>query len=484
MEIDSEDHCNESEVDIGEQNEQNNRTRYFCGNNKVIISDDPIGDGSCQFGAIVPQIRKLGIHETPEHLRTIAVQHLESNSDHYRNFLCDDRNFESYVEEMRRPYAYGDNLTLQALAREFNCQFLVLNSLGGTYHRIVSNMSTFNSSLPLLTLGNYPEDRGDHYVSVEVETTYLQSIIAQIVSMESCIQPNVGSATQLDVVSTTDIHPIDVTDTPPVNADNMSGAFATGVTSINNILQPDVTNTNANDALPQDDVNATDELLHGNDDNATDELLHGNDDNATDELLHGNDDNATDELLHGNGDNATDELLHGNDDSAADELLHGNNDNATDELLHGNDDNAADALPSDVANITDTLVHDAVVSHLGSNAVSLPYLPDMILENIVRVSIEMFPLTRYRLQYVRRRFREIVLSIGFPIIHLSPNIMPIVPWVVSVRRLRRTFGSHSGVLIEVKQVLSGSERRWDFAWLRLRETANNWFEIRNIGWRR
>ncbi|KAJ8308429.1 hypothetical protein KUTeg_013303 [Tegillarca granosa] len=290
--------------------------------------------------------------------------------------------------------------------------------------------------------------------------------------MESCIQPNVGSATQLDVVSTTDIHPIDVTDTPPVNADNMSGAFATGVTSINNILQPDVTNTNANDALPQDDVNATDELLHGNDDNATDELLHGNDDNATDELL------------HGNGDNATDELLHGNDDSAADELLHGNNDNATDELLHGNDDNAADALPSDVANITDTLVHDAVVSHLGSNAVSLPYLPDMILENIVRVSIEMFPLTRYRLQYVCRRFREIVLSIGFPIIHLSPNIMPIVPWVVSVRRLRRTFGSHSGVLIEVKQVLSGSERRWDFAWLRLRETANNWFEIRNIGWRR
>ncbi|KAJ8321197.1 hypothetical protein KUTeg_001250 [Tegillarca granosa] len=109
MEIDSEDHCNESEVDIGEQNEQNNRTRYFCGNNKVIISDDPIGDGSCQFGAIVPQIRKLGIHETPEHLRTIAVQHLESNSDHYRNFLCDDRNFESYVKEMRRPYAYGDS---------------------------------------------------------------------------------------------------------------------------------------------------------------------------------------------------------------------------------------------------------------------------------------------------------------------------------------------------------------------------------------
>ncbi|KAJ8307265.1 hypothetical protein KUTeg_015349 [Tegillarca granosa] len=192
-------------------------------------------------------------------------------------------------------------------------------------------MSTFNSSLPLLTLGYYPEDRGDHYVSVEVETTYLQSIIVQIVSMESCIQPNVGSATQLDVVSTTDIHPIDVTDTPPVNADNMSGAFATGVTSINNILQPDVTNTNANDALPQDDVNATDELLHGNDDNATDELLHGNDDNATDKLL------------HGNGDNATDELLHGNDD------------NATDELLHGNDDNAADALPSDVANITDSL---------------------------------------------------------------------------------------------------------------------------------
>lgn len=44
---------------------------------------------------------------------------------------------------------YGDNLTLLALAREFNVQFLVISSMGQPYNRTVSNNNIFERDIPL-----------------------------------------------------------------------------------------------------------------------------------------------------------------------------------------------------------------------------------------------------------------------------------------------------------------------------------------------
>lgn len=81
---------------------------------------------------------------------------------------------------MRLTLTYWDNLTLKALAREFNCQFLIMNAQGDGYHRIVLNTYNFESDMPLLTLGYYPEYQGEHYVSVEVELQFLTSTVQSI----------------------------------------------------------------------------------------------------------------------------------------------------------------------------------------------------------------------------------------------------------------------------------------------------------------
>lgn len=52
-----------------------------------------------------------------------------------------------------------------------------MNSLGDKYNRLVSKSSHFESETSLLTLCYYPEDNGDHYLSIEVEPDYLRNCL-------------------------------------------------------------------------------------------------------------------------------------------------------------------------------------------------------------------------------------------------------------------------------------------------------------------
>lgn len=61
---------------------------------------------------------------------------------------------------------YGDHFTLQAIARIFCLQILVISNLGQGHHRIVSDTGRFDPDLPIITVGHYPEGLGEHYVSV------------------------------------------------------------------------------------------------------------------------------------------------------------------------------------------------------------------------------------------------------------------------------------------------------------------------------
>ena len=53
---------------------------------------------------------------------------------------------------------------------------------------------------------------------------------------------------------------------------------------------------------------------------------------------------------------------------------------------------------------------------------------------------------------------------------------------ISVAKLIRQFGSGSGLLLEVKKIIS--HPRWNTAWLKLYATGYGWFTISNIIWRR
>lgn len=110
-------------------------------------------------------------------LRKTAVEYIKQNADFYSDFVPGNVDINRYLSDMSLTTTYGDSLTLQALAREFNCQFLVFNAQGSQYHRIVSNKNAFNTDVPLVTLGFYPEEQGEHYVSDEIENRNLMRIL-------------------------------------------------------------------------------------------------------------------------------------------------------------------------------------------------------------------------------------------------------------------------------------------------------------------
>ena len=74
---------------------------------------------------------------------------------------------------MKKVSEYGVHLTLIALARKYNVQFLAISSAGLPHCRIVSNDSKVDNERITLTLGH-------HYVSLEVESDTIDLIVYAI----------------------------------------------------------------------------------------------------------------------------------------------------------------------------------------------------------------------------------------------------------------------------------------------------------------
>ena len=111
-----------------------------------------------------------------------------------------------------------------------------------------------------------------------------------------------------------------------------------------------------------------------------------------------------------------------------------------------------------------------------------PLLPDLVLENVIRFCIDLYPESLFRLQYVNRFFMHVVRSIGLPRIHINNMIMPEVPNPVCIRRLVRRFGRHSGLTCRLREIIQ--DQRFFNTWLVLFSEGNNWYEIRNIFWKK
>lgn len=93
------------------------KSLYVLNNGSVKILLDPKGDRNCQFEAIVDWLSKHGNFTTASRLRKTTVYHLKWHEEFYGYFLGQE--FSEYIRKMSKDGKYGDNLTLQALAREF-----------------------------------------------------------------------------------------------------------------------------------------------------------------------------------------------------------------------------------------------------------------------------------------------------------------------------------------------------------------------------
>jgi len=73
---------------------------------------------------------------------------------------------------------YGDHITLQCIAEIFNVQ-IVVSSLGVNQNTLVtpSGEPRFSEHLPTLLIGHYPENNGEHYVSLEHDQELVRDVI-------------------------------------------------------------------------------------------------------------------------------------------------------------------------------------------------------------------------------------------------------------------------------------------------------------------
>jgi len=98
---------------------------YYKLSDYGLVARDIAGDGACQFRAVADQL--YGDQELHAAVRNRAVEHLRVNADKYGGFVIGE-SFKSYLERMAKPYTWGDNLTLQAIADTCEVEICIVSS--------------------------------------------------------------------------------------------------------------------------------------------------------------------------------------------------------------------------------------------------------------------------------------------------------------------------------------------------------------------
>lgn len=116
--------------------------------------------------------------------------------------------------------------------------------------------------------------------------------------------------------------------------------------------------------------------------------------------------------------------------------------------------------------------------------VVIPPLTYLEIRKIIKFTIRKSPIMRFTLQRVCPEFAEIVEMMGYPRVYLHPIPGIELPRIVSCSRLNRLYGGYSGLMLEIRKVLSEVGGRWYSAWLTLRDLGYGWHLIVDVTWRR
>ena len=140
------------------------------------VSYNPAGDGNCQFAALSWFLRHLGILHSEETLRKQIVDYHNNNplsQDGFPLELFVGVPSSQYLANMSHNGAYGDHITLQAMANVYNVELVVTSSLGPDAQTIISPQNS--EPIASFTLGHLAENDGIHYACLRVPDNTVQS---------------------------------------------------------------------------------------------------------------------------------------------------------------------------------------------------------------------------------------------------------------------------------------------------------------------
>jgi len=132
------------------------------------------GDGACQFRAIAYWLQKFGYPPAIDHLflRRQAVQYILNDWKRFKEsvkFADGYTTKKEFEKEMKKPYTYGGEATLVALAEIYNVNYIVLQDDG----------TVFTNKIPqrhqTMILRRVPESMGEPHYDVVVQKRLNQS---------------------------------------------------------------------------------------------------------------------------------------------------------------------------------------------------------------------------------------------------------------------------------------------------------------------
>ena len=456
--------------------------RAFLKNATITLN--PNRYGNCQFDAVAHQLTKVGVHCTGEQLRKRAIAHLQQHNDFYSEVIG-NTSFEIYIKRMKSLYTYGDHLTLCAMAREYNVQCLVLSSLGNGHHRIISNTGRYEETMPLITIGHYPEA---HYVSIEVANSslikYLRDVSTSHVHPEEPIESEDryaedGSYKDGDTIQQLPLKHL----RSRLHLKHLRSRLK--IIQNRSCLKKRHPRSCQRKRIPNSNPLGRTSGLQSKRTSGPSTIQHKFTKMSTD---------CYSDISH------REYGIKGQEDAPAHLRNHPNMKLPYSRLksmrFYSNPKKRSFRQPS----IKQLRSHPKMKKSGGDmfNQLSqtrsqqqdqrsispcdYEFLPREIQVIIIQHTLRIDPNSRFTLQNVNRFFRQIVHGYPLPSLHINYSVLQVVPIPISVRRLIRAAGRYSWLGLEVRRIINRPS--WFNAWLFLIEIDNRMFELRNIWYRR
>ena len=410
----------------------------------TVLFDPRQSFGSCQFESVAHQLSLVGIHRSSQALRHEAVQHIRQFQGMYIAFIVG--NPDEYINNMSKESTYGDHLSLLALSRVYNVQFLIVSADGPEHTVFISPDGTWSKQMFLLSLGYFPEGNEEHYISVSVD----KQMKSELLSYCKCYVQ--------------------------YEEQGQHGEAVGG-------------------SLEGEEVGDSPEGEEGGDSPEGEEVGHS----PEDEEVSGNPEG---EEVGGSpegeevgsspegeevGDSPEDEEVSGNPEGdevgGSPEGEEVGSSPEGEEVGDSPDLEEVDSSPKGKEVHGSRENEEVGDSHEGRvEAQGVEILPRELQSMIIHYLLNISPASRYSLQRVNVFFRNIVAQVPLPQIHISRHVLSEVPEPVSVRRLVRSAGRGSGLALELRRILSN--QRWYNAWLWLSEQQHRNFEVLDISYKR
>lgn len=99
-----------------------------------LVQFDILPDGNCLFASIADQLStRQAITVSVQELRTKSANHIRADPETFTPYLFDEqtmtvRDIKDYTEKMENTSAWGSDLEILALAKEYNCPISVMMS--------------------------------------------------------------------------------------------------------------------------------------------------------------------------------------------------------------------------------------------------------------------------------------------------------------------------------------------------------------------